>query len=122
MHLSPVWVGVEEDERTGTSTTFITSEATGEVLRRSIAAHLGFRLTPESPRFTGVKGRQMLAVVEGQLSEALVEELLVDLPEDHSITVVCDGASEGIDRTLRGRARGSRLLLMPDDLFAGRGA
>jgi len=122
MYLSPVWVGLEEDERSGMTTTFITPEATGEVLKRSIAAHLGFRLTPESPRFVGVKGRQMLAVIEGQLSEQQLDELLLDLPENHSVTVVCDGAPEGIDRTLRSRARGSRLLLMPDELFADRGA
>lgn len=122
MHLSPVWVGVEVDERTGTATTFITPEATGEVLQRSVAGHLGFRLTGDSPRFVGVKGQQWLAVIEGQVTDGLLTELLSDLPDGHSLTIVCDGATEGIDRKLRSHARGSRLLLMPDDLFTGRGA
>ncbi|MGO1735869.1 MAG: site-specific DNA-methyltransferase [Leucobacter sp.] len=120
MHLSPVWVEVETDERTGTTTSFITPEATGEVLQHSIAGHLGFRLTPENPRFVGAKGRQLLAVVEGMLSESILTELLAALPENHSLTVVCDGAAPGVDRELRKQARGSRLLVMPDDLFTSR--
>jgi adenine-specific DNA-methyltransferase len=121
LRLSPVWVGVDEDPYSGDSTIFTTPEATGEVLERSVAAHLGFRLTPESPRFTGVKGRQWLAVLEGQLSENLLSELLADLPKGHSLTVVCDGAAHNLDRELRKRARGSRLLQMPDDLFTANG-
>ncbi|TFB86877.1 site-specific DNA-methyltransferase [Cryobacterium algoricola] len=120
--LSPVWVGVDEDPYSSdTKTFFITPEATGDVLERSVAAHLGFRLTPESPRFTGVKGRQWLAVLEGQLSGSLLSELLVDLPKGHSLTVVCDGAAPNLDRELRRRAPGSRLLQMPDDLFKATG-
>lgn len=115
--LSPIWVGVDVDEVSGERFTYTTAEATGEVLERSVAAHLGFYLTPENPRFTGVKGNQRLAVIEGIVTEEKVEELAEALNEDESVTIVCDGTPEGLSRTLQKRVKGSRVLVMPDDLF-----
>lgn len=79
--LSPVWVGTELDELTGEVFTYITEAATGDVLERSIAGHLGFYLTDGDPRFVGVKGRQYLAVIEGVVSEEKAEELAAALPQ-----------------------------------------
>lgn len=113
--LSPLWVEVVE--RGGMRLTRLTAEATGEVLERSVAAHLGFHLTPDDLRFVGRKGRQRLAVVEGVVPMGQVVELTSGLEPGDAVTVVCDGAEEGVDAALRQRAKGSRVLVMPDDLF-----
>lgn len=116
--LSPVWVGVVADEVSGETFTYTTPEATGDVLERSVAAHLGFYLTPDKSRFVGKKGRQRLAVIEGMLSEQKAHELVDALSEAESVTVVCDGAPAGVSRALQKMAKGSRILVMPDDLFS----
>ncbi|CAG7845423.1 Modification methylase MboII [Pseudoclavibacter triregionum] len=111
--LSPVWVGVANGSM------FTTEAATGEVLARSIAAHLQFRWTGDSdPRFAGRKGGQRLAVVEGLLTAEKAEELRSALEAGETVTVACFGAEEGVDEALRRDVRGSRVLVIPDDLFA----
>lgn len=120
--LSPVWVGVDTDDTTGVSTSYITPEATGEILARSIAAHLGYTFSSGQPRFVGMKGRQRLAVVEGMLTEPKVAELAGSLAAGESVTIVCDGAPEGLSAKLGQLVKGSRLLVMPDDLFTFRSA
>lgn len=116
--LSPVWVGVEDVGGTG-GAIFTTQDATGEVLARSIAAHKGFRWTGDvDARFAGRKGGQRLAVVEGLLTAAKAEELKTALEPGETILVACFGAEEGVDAALRREVRGSRVLVIPDDLFA----
>lgn len=111
--LSPVWVGVANGSM------FTTEAATGEVLARSIAAHLGFRWTGDDDlRFTGRKGRQRLAVVEGLLTAEKSAELRSSLEPGETVTVACFGAEEGVDEALRRDVRGSRVLVIPDDLFS----
>lgn len=111
--LSPVWVGVANGSM------FTTEAATGEVLARSIAAHLGFRWTGDDDlRFAGRKGRQRLAVVEGLLTVEKSAELRSALEPDETVTVACFGAEEGVDEALRRDVRGSRVLVIPDDLFS----
>lgn len=117
--LSPVWVGVDVNPATGETVTYTTPEATGEVLQRSVAAHLGFYFTPGDSRFCGVKGRQRLALIEGVLTEDKVEELAGALRREEAVTIVCDGAPVGVAELLGKRAKGSRLLIMPDGLFTG---
>lgn len=114
--LSPVWVGVEETPF-GPSM-FTTPEATGEVLARSIAAHLGFRWTGDRDlRFAGSKGRQRLAVLEGVLTTEKVDELVTALGDDETVTVACFGVEDGVHDLLRRASRGSRIRVIPDDLF-----
>lgn len=115
-HLSADWVGVETDEY-GRVDVFTTPEATGDVLERSIAAHLRYRLTPDDPWFVGVKGRSRLVVVEGILTLAKLEETLDHTAEGDSVTFACYDSEPGVDQELRRRSRGSRIMLVPHDLF-----
>ncbi|GAA3284851.1 site-specific DNA-methyltransferase [Paenarthrobacter aurescens] len=114
--LSPEWVEVETDEY-GRLDMFTTPQASGDVLARSIAAHLRYRLTPDDPWFVGVKGRSRLAVVEGILTMPKLEELLFNIPEGDTGTLACYDTDPGVDRELRRRSPGSRILLVPHDLF-----
>lgn len=115
--LSPPWVDVLEDDFTGELVPVLTDDATGDVLRRSVAAELRYEAL-ESSVFAGRKGRKYLAVIEGLATEAIVDELVSQLPDRGSaITLVCDAASDGVHRYLTNKAPGSTLKIMPDDLF-----
>lgn len=114
--LSPTWVNVLEDDFTGELVPVLTDAATGDVLRRSVAAELRYEVL-EGSVFAGQKGRKYLAVIEGMATEAIVDELVCQLPERGAITLVCDSASDGVHRYLTHKAPGSTLRIMPDDLF-----
>nr|WP_260399265.1 site-specific DNA-methyltransferase [Micrococcus flavus] len=95
----------------------LTEHATGPTLVRSVAANLGFRLTPEHPHFHGVKNRMRLVVVEGTVTEATALDLAAHLAEGEGLTIAALGREEGMQEALRRAARGVRVLHVPDDLF-----
>lgn len=95
----------------------LTEHATGPTLVRSVAANLGFRLTPEHPHFHGVKNRMRLVVVEGTVTEATALDLAAHLAEGEGLTIAALGREEGVQEALRRAARGVRVLHVPDDLF-----
>lgn len=95
----------------------LTEHATGPTLIRSVAANLGFRLTPEHPHFHGVKNRMRLVVVEGTVTEDAALDLAGHLAEGEGLTIAALGREEGVQEALRRAARGVRVLHVPDDLF-----
>ena len=95
----------------------LTEHATGKALVRSVAANLGFRLTPEHPYFDGVKNSMRLTVIEGTLTEQLALDLASHLAEDEGLTIAASGRADGVQTILRRSARGVRVLHIPDDLF-----
>lgn len=97
--------------------TSLTPEATGETLVASVAANLGFHLTPEDPHYDGRRNNQHLAVVEGVLTEQKVGDLMTFLPEDHSILFAATMLDEGIRDVIRSYKNGSRTVHVPLDLF-----
>ncbi|MFS0501522.1 site-specific DNA-methyltransferase [Corynebacterium striatum] len=97
--------------------TSLTPAATGETLIASVAANLGFYLTPEDPRFDGRRNNQHLAVVEGVLTEQKVGDLMTFLPEGHSILFAATMLDEGIRDVIRSYKNGSRTVHIPLDLF-----
>lgn len=97
--------------------TSLTPAATGETLIASVAANLGFYLTPEDPHFDGRRNNQHLAVVEGALTEQKVGDLMTFLPEGHSILFAATMLDEGIREVIRSYKNGSRTVHIPLDLF-----
>ncbi|MFS0133328.1 site-specific DNA-methyltransferase [Corynebacterium striatum] len=97
--------------------TSLTPAATGETLIASVAANLGFYLTPEDPRFDGRRNNQHLAVVEGVLTEQKAGDLMTFLPEGHSILFAATMLDEGIRDVIRSYKNGSRTVHIPLDLF-----
>lgn len=95
----------------------LTEHATGPTLIRSVAANLGFRLTPEHPHFHGVKNRMRLVVVEGTVTEDTALDLAGHLAAGEGLTIAALGREEGVQEALRRAARGVRVLHVPDDLF-----
>lgn len=97
--------------------TTLTEAATGSTLVASVAANLGFYLTPEDRHFDGILGRQHLAVVEGVLDDAKVNDLMAHLPEGHTMLIAATIVPEGVRDHVRGFKNGSRVLHIPLDLF-----
>lgn len=97
--------------------TYLTEAATGETLVASVAANLGFYLTPDDPHFDGRRNNEHLAVVEGVLIEKKVGDLMAYLPAGHSILFAATILDEGIREVVRSYKNGSRAVHVPLDLF-----
>ena len=97
--------------------TTLTAAATKSTLVASVAANLGFYLTPEDRHFDGFLGRQHLAVVEGVLDDAKVDDLMAHLPEGHTLLIAATIVPEGVRDHVRRFKNGSRVLHVPLDLF-----
>lgn len=97
--------------------TTLTAAATESTLVASVAANLGFYLTPEDRHFDGILGRQHLAVVEGVLNDAKIDDLMAHLPQGHTLLIAATIVPEGVRDHVRGFKNGSRVLHIPLDLF-----
>lgn len=95
----------------------LTEEATGQALVDSVAANLGFYLTPDNRQFDGILGRQHLAVIEGVLNEAKVDDLMAHLPQGHTLVLAATIVNEGVRKHVRGFKNGSRVINIPLDIF-----
>lgn len=95
----------------------LTEAATGSTLVESVAANLGFYLTPENRHFDGVLGRQHLAVVEGVLDDTKVDDLIAHLPQGHTLLIAATIVTEGVREHVRGFKNGSRVVNIPLDIF-----
>lgn len=95
----------------------LTEAATGPTLVASVAANLGFYATPEERHFDGVLGRQHLAVVEGVLDEAKVDDLMAHLPQGHTVLIAATIVTDGVREHVRSFKNGSRVVHIPLDIF-----
>ncbi len=89
--------------------------ATGGELAEAVAAQLRFPYEPKGP-FAGRKGRQLLAVIDGMLTESLVDYLLGYAEDDETLVVVAQSLTPDAGEYLRARRKGSRARKIPRDL------
>lgn len=82
----------------------------------SVAAQLRFRLTPDQ-YFHGIQGRARLYVTHTPATPALAAELASHLGDGESLILASPTVVDGAGEALRGAARGSRVVHIPDDLF-----
>lgn len=113
MELSPDVFGL--DPELGLTT--LTDAAHGETLVASVAANLGFTLTPGELPFHGRKGALRLVVLDGPATEEDVDNILAHLPEGEKVTIAALGVTDGVRKHLRTRSRGSVIKHVPDDMF-----
>lgn len=111
--LSPTCFAYESD----LGIVMLKDAATGKTLVKSVAANLGFRLTPEHRYFHGVRGSMRLAVVEGRLDKAKADDLLAQLPDGEGLTVAATEVDDDVQRYLARTGRGCRVVHVPADLF-----
>lgn len=88
-----------------------------QVLRRSVAAQLGFQLTPEHLFFHGLKGAMRLFVTRNALTPNLVTEITDCLEAGERVTIASTVVLDSARRKLREERQGSRIIHIPDDLF-----
>lgn len=91
--------------------------ATNTALSEVTAAQLGFQFDP-APPFAGHRGRNRLAVIDGQVSATVVELLLSALGDGERLTVCGTGVDPGAADELRARLPGSRVRKIPASILA----
>lgn len=112
MRLSPNLYDYDPD--TGRVT--LTPDAHGQRLVASVAAHLGFELTP-GESYHGRKGNNYLSVYEGTVTPDIARDLAAGLPDNATLTVAALGVADGTTKSLRDARRGSVVRHIPFDLF-----
>lgn len=105
--------------------TVLTSAATGDALIRSIAANLGFKLLEfgdwsryDGYYFEGYRGDTVLKVWEGVATIELVDWLVPRLHGGQTMVLAATGVLDNVREHLRKLSRGSRVVLVPDEVFS----
>jgi adenine-specific DNA-methyltransferase len=91
--------------------------ATQNALSEATAAQLKFAYEDDPP-FAGRKGKMRLAVIDGLVSEAVLELLLSALPEDERLTICGTTIDDLAAESLRKRRPGSRMRKIPASILA----
>ncbi|SOB96554.1 site-specific DNA-methyltransferase [Pseudobutyrivibrio ruminis] len=114
-HLSPACFDYDEKY----NIVKLTDEAHGELLIRSIAANLGYKLLEAGVGgiFDAYKGKSVLKVIEGVATPEMVDWLLANLDEEKTLMIASTGVMDGTREYLRKARKGSRILVIPDDIF-----
>lgn len=122
-HLSPVCFDYDND----LDRVMLTDAATGDTLKRSVAANLGFRLLDPDDEtdedtfaalcFHGRRGNAFLYVYEGAASIGLVDWLVCRIRPGETIVLAVTSVTDGIREHLRRSCKGSRVVVIPDDIF-----
>lgn len=122
-HLSPACF----DYDTVLDRVMLTDAATGDTLKRSVAANLGFRLLDPDDEtdddtfaalcFHGRRGNAFLYVYEGAASMGLVDWLVSRIRPGETIVLAVTSVTDGIREHLRRSCKGSRVVVIPDDIF-----
>lgn len=97
---------------------YLSEAATNGVWSRAVAGQLGFRVDDEPP-FVGTKGRMRLAVLDGMVADADIENLAGYLSRGERMTVVAKQVLPGTEERLKELAPGSRLRRAPDQIIGG---
>ena len=114
-HLAPACYTYDSDlERV-----MLAEDAYGETLRVSVVANLGFyELHPDDDYvFDGKRGKTLLKVHEGIATCELVDSLVSHLEEEEQLYLATTAVEDGVREYLRKVKRGSRIVIIPDDLF-----
>jgi len=114
-HLAPACFDYDE----ALNRVVLSPEATGDLLIRSVAANLGFALIPSpvNSDFDGRKGKVLLKVVEGVAIVDMVDWLVSRLQPDETVLIAALSVMDGVRETLRRNCKGSRIVVIPDDVF-----
>ena len=119
-HLAPACFDYDEE----LGRVVLTEAATGETLVRAVAANLGFSLLEygdwgryDGYYFEGYRGDTLLKVWEGIADSELVDWLVSRLSDGQNMVLATTQALDGVREHLRRARRGSRLIVIPDELF-----
>ena len=111
--LGPSMYEVEDE----TGDVYLSPAATNGAWSKAIAGQLKFTLTTDHPVFTGARGRQRLAVVDGVVDEQVVNTVVSALREKERAVVVGKAVLPEAEQLLRELSPGSRVRQAPDQVF-----
>lgn len=112
-HLAPECFSYDPD----LGLTTLTDAAHGDILVRTIAVNLGFYLSPEDSYFDGHYNRKRLAVVDGLVDKAKVDEVMSHLPEECSADIAATMVDEDMRDYVSSFENGSRVIHIPFGVF-----
>ena len=98
---------------------FLSSWATQGRLAAAVAAQLGYEVDGSDSPFVGVKGRRRLAVVDGLVSQPILEALADQLGEGETMEVAGRAVADGSQKAARALRRGSSVRKIPSDVLQG---
>ena len=114
-HLSPACFDYDEE----LDQVIMTPEATGETLARSVAANLSFKMIDpkEGSTFDARRGKTYLKVIEGIATTEIIDTLVSYLNPDETVVIAAMSVMDGVREYLRRERKGSRIIVLPDDIF-----
>lgn len=98
---------------------FLTEDAKGETLIRSVAANLGFKMLTrdETAVFDARRGNSLLKVIDGVATVEIVDWLVAQRESNETIVLAATSVMDGVRQHLRRSCKGSRIAVIPDDIF-----
>lgn len=98
---------------------FLTPDAKGAILVTSVAANLGFKMLPEGSAdiFDAKRGNTLLKVVDGVATVEIVDWLVSQRESNETIVLAATSVMDGVRQHLRRSCKGSRIVVIPDDIF-----
>lgn len=98
---------------------FLTEDAKGETLIRSVAANLGFKMLTrdETAVFDARRGNSLLKVIDGVATVEIVDWLVAQRESNETIVLAATSVMDGVRQHLRCSCKGSRIAVIPDDIF-----
>lgn len=97
----------------------VTENGTGDSLIASVAANLGFELLKDASEvFDGKRGNTLLKIIDGTITPDLAEWLVAQTTEDNPIIIAATSVMDGTREALRRARKGSRVIAIPDEIFA----
>ncbi len=98
----------------------LTEAAKGDTLIHSIAANLRFSMIENASTsvFDAFKGNTFLKVIDGVVTNEIVDWLAAQLDENSNLLIAATSVMDGVREYLRKVKKGSRIIVVPDDLFA----
>lgn len=92
-------------------------EAKGDVLVRSIAANLGFKMLGDKSAFDAQKGEAFLKVIDGVATFETVDWLASKARPDMTVVLAATSVADGVRKRLRQVCKGAEVVVIPDDVF-----
>lgn len=98
---------------------FLTTDAKGDTLIRSIAANLGFKMITEDEKgvFDARRGNSLLKVIDGVATVEIADWLVSQRKSNETIVLAATSVMDGVRQHLRRSCKGSRIVVIPDDIF-----
>ena len=97
----------------------LTADAKGSILTKSVAANMGFMMNDQDKYsiFDARRGNSLLKVIDGVATIEIVDWLISQIEEGETVVLAATSVMDGVREHLRRNCKGSRIVVIPDDIF-----